>query len=369
MQPPLPSPPSWRSCSVADRVSVGLSGRRHVKVEALSHTTEFRANQSLLRDIGAAMEEAVWQGATLTFPLPEGAQPRVDRAHADLAQRHGSAWISTVPLVKSGRPCGAITLERNRAEALSRADLTLCENIGALLGPLLEVKRTVDKPWPGKIAAALREATAPLFGPGHLGLKAGVALALAALAAAAFIHGDYRVSAPARLEGAVQRVMVAPAEGYLKQVLRAAGRPRQAWASGGRAGRRRPQARRAQGAERAVAAGELLRHRAGQAGPRRGCDPWAPSWKQARAQLALVQSRLQRTQVARAVRQRGDYRRSDPVARRAGEEGRSADDAGTRARLPRDPRGRRARHRPTSSWARPDRSRCQPCRATPFRWR
>ena len=129
-----------------------------MKVEALSHTTEFRANQSLLRDIGAAMEEAVWQGATLTFPLPEGAQPRVDRAHADLAQRHGSAWISTVPLVKSGRPCGAITLERNRAEALSRADLTLCENIGALLGPLLEVKRTVDKPWPAKIAAALREA-------------------------------------------------------------------------------------------------------------------------------------------------------------------------------------------------------------------
>ncbi|HYL19239.1 MAG TPA: HlyD family efflux transporter periplasmic adaptor subunit [Burkholderiales bacterium] len=199
-----------------DRVSVGLSGRRHVKVEALSHATEFRSNQSLLRDIGAAMEEAIWQGVTLTHPLPEGAQPRVDRAHTDLAQRHGSGWISTVLLVKAGKACGAITLERNRAEGLSRADLTLCENIGALLGPLLEVRRTVGKPWPAKIAGALREAASPLFGAGHLALKVGVGAIVAVLAGAAFIQGDYRVSAPARLEGAVQRVMVAPAEGYLK---------------------------------------------------------------------------------------------------------------------------------------------------------
>ena len=199
-----------------ERVSVGLSGRRHVKVEALSHATEFRANQGLLRDIGAAMEEAIWQGATLVYPLPEGAQPRVDRAHADLAQRHGSAWIATVPLVKAGRPCGAITLERGRSEAIGRADLALCENIAALLGPLLEVKRTVDRPWPTKLASALGEALTPLLGPGHVALKVGVGAALAVLVGAALLPADYRVSAPARLEGEVQRVLVAPADGYLK---------------------------------------------------------------------------------------------------------------------------------------------------------
>ena len=199
-----------------ERVSVGLSGRRHVKVEALSHATEFRANQGLLRDIGAAMEEAIWQGATLVYPLPEGAQPRVDRAHADLAQRHSSAWIATVPLVKAGRPCGAITLERGRSEAMGRADLALCENIAALLGPLLEVKRTVDRPWPAKLAGALGEAFAPLLGPGHVALKVGVGASLAVLVGAALLPTDYRVSAPARLEGEVQRVLVAPADGYLK---------------------------------------------------------------------------------------------------------------------------------------------------------
>ena len=201
------------SCS---RVSVGLCGRRHVKVAALSHSAEIVETQGLMRALGAAMEEAVWQGVTLVFPLPEGAQPRVDRAHADLAQRHGCAWVATIPLAKSGKAFGAMTLERTRSQGLSRSELTLCEHIGALLGPLLELKHAVSKPWYAKIAAGVREGCAPLFGPGHLAAKATLAAVLLSVAAAAFIQGDYRVSARARLEGSVQRLLAAPADGYLK---------------------------------------------------------------------------------------------------------------------------------------------------------
>jgi biotin carboxyl carrier protein len=188
-----------------------------VQVEALSHSTEFKTNQGLLRDIGAAMEETIWQGSTLLFPQPDGAQPRVDRAHTTLAQRHGSQAICTVLLLKNGRAVGAMMFERNRAEQLARADFTLCENIGALLGPLLDTRRTSDKAWPLKIVGALGEATSPLFGPGHRAAKIITGSLLALLIGAAFVPGDYRVSAPARLEGAVQRVMVAPGDGYLKQ--------------------------------------------------------------------------------------------------------------------------------------------------------
>jgi RND family efflux transporter MFP subunit len=200
-----------------DRVSVGLMGRRHVKVHALSHSTEFKANQGLLRDIGAAMEETIWQGSTLLFPQPEGAQPRVDRAHTTLAQRHGAQAICTVLLVKNGKAVGAMMFERNRTEQLARSEFTLCENIGALLGPLIDRKHESDRPWPMKILSALREAVAPIFGPGNRAIKIGAGAAVVTLIAAAFIPGDYRVSAPARLEGAVQRVMVAPGDGYLKQ--------------------------------------------------------------------------------------------------------------------------------------------------------
>jgi multidrug resistance efflux pump len=188
-----------------------------VKVEALSHSSEFKSNQGLLRDIGAAMEEAIWQGSTLVFPQPEGAQPRVDRAHATLASRHGAMTIYTILLVKAGKPVGAIALERSRTDPLPRSEVTLGENIGALLGPLLEMKRTADRPWPLKMWQALREAIAPLTGPGHRLTKIVTGCAVALLAAAALISGEFRVSAPARLEGAMQRVLVAPGEGYLKQ--------------------------------------------------------------------------------------------------------------------------------------------------------
>jgi multidrug resistance efflux pump len=67
-----------------------------------------------------------------------------------------------------------------------------------------------------KILLALREAAAPLLGPGHKLAKVIAAVLSVVVVAAALIPGDYRVSAPARLEGAVQRVLVASADGYLK---------------------------------------------------------------------------------------------------------------------------------------------------------
>jgi RND family efflux transporter MFP subunit len=200
-----------------DRVSLGLSGRRHVRVEALSHSADFKSNQGLLRDIGAGMEEAIWQGATLVFPQPDGAQPRVDRAHATLQQRHGAVVIYSVLLVRSGKPIGAVTLERSRSDPLPRAEVALVENIGALLGPLLADKHAVSRAWPMKIVHALREAFAPLFGPGHRFAKIVFATVALILVGGALVPGDYRVSAPSRLEGAMQRVLVAPGEGYLKQ--------------------------------------------------------------------------------------------------------------------------------------------------------
>ena len=82
--------------------------------------------------------------------------PRVDRAHATLQQRHGAVVIYSVLLVRSGKPIGAVTLERSRSDPLPRAEVALVENIGALLGPLLADKHAVSRAWPMKIVHALR---------------------------------------------------------------------------------------------------------------------------------------------------------------------------------------------------------------------
>jgi len=172
----------------------------------------------------------------------------------------------------------------------------LCENIGALLGPLLEVRRTVGKPWPAKIAGALREGASPLFGTGHLALKVGVAATVAVLAGAAFIPGDYRVSAPARLEGAIQRVMVAPAEGYLKLAhVRPGDRVKEGQVVAElsdedlKLEERKAQSELSQ-IENSYGTALVKQDRAEVA-------ILGAKLEQARAQLALVQTRLQRTQV------------------------------------------------------------------------
>ena len=56
-----------------------------------------------------------------------------------------------------------------------------------------------------------------LFGPNNLGKRITAASALMLILLASFGSGDYRITAPAGIEGAIQRVIVAPFDGYIAQ--------------------------------------------------------------------------------------------------------------------------------------------------------
>jgi RND family efflux transporter MFP subunit len=200
-----------------DRAALGFVNARRVKVEALSHNTDVRQNQAAIRDLACAMDECLDQAATLVYPQPANAKPRITQAHADLLRRTGNTSVCSVPLVKSGEVFGVLTVERRSNASFDTDTVALCEHVACLVGPVLELKRTQDRPLAAKLAAAGRGFVGRLFGPHHITLK----VVGATLAAAAFglcvIHGDYRVSAPARVEGSVQRALVAPTEGFIKQ--------------------------------------------------------------------------------------------------------------------------------------------------------
>jgi multidrug efflux pump subunit AcrA (membrane-fusion protein) len=57
-----------------------------------------------------------------------------------------------------------------------------------------------------------------LLAPGNAAKKIGAGAAVLLLTALPFLPAEYRISAPARLEGSVQRALVAPADGFLRQV-------------------------------------------------------------------------------------------------------------------------------------------------------
>jgi multidrug efflux pump subunit AcrA (membrane-fusion protein) len=145
------------------------------------------------------------------------------RAHAELARRQGLYSICTVPLLASGKPVGAITLERESDRPFDAVALDLCRDIAELIGPILDLRRREERPLAAKTMERLRTSLIHLFGPGHLRLKTLV-LSTAALAVLLTLaKGEYRVTAHSVIEGAFQMAVVAPQAGYIAEARMRAG--------------------------------------------------------------------------------------------------------------------------------------------------
>jgi hypothetical protein len=200
-----------------DRVSVGFMHGGHVRLDAVSHSAQFKERTNLMRAVATAMDEAVDQGATVVLPPPKGAQPLVRRAHEALASELGSGAIVTVPMLVSGKPVGALTLERSAESGFDAPTIELCEAVAGLAGPMLDVHRREDRWFGARLAAWWREKLGQLFGPRHAGLKLAAILAFALLAFLTLVKGDFRVSASTVLEPQLQLAATAPFNGYIRE--------------------------------------------------------------------------------------------------------------------------------------------------------
>ena len=201
-----------------DRAAIGFVSGSHVKVLAMSNTAEAAAGAHELTDaFSAAMEEAIDQSSTLVLPVEANARPLITLANTELARRYGGA-VLTVPLVRRGVAFGAIALARADAERPGREYVALAEHIASMVGPLLELKREGERSWHSRLGQVLRRAGKALVSPGHVAGKAaalGIGLLIAAMF---FVPVQYRVGAQARVEGSVQRALVAPSDGFLRIV-------------------------------------------------------------------------------------------------------------------------------------------------------
>lgn len=198
-----------------DQVSIGFRRYRRTKITALSHAAQFGGRMNLIRDIGAAMDEAIDQRCSVLYPPPDDGEYRVTRAHGELARSHDAGTVLTVPLVAHGRFLGALSFERPPGRLFDANTISLCDCVGAVLGPLLESKRKEDRWVLRKVLESLGEQVAHLVGPRYFLRKLAV-LAIAGLAVFFYYaKTDFRVTSPAAVEGLVQRVIVAPFDGYV----------------------------------------------------------------------------------------------------------------------------------------------------------
>src|SRR5580765_1271902 len=199
-----------------DRVAVGWVHGDCSAVVALSHAADFDPRQAVSERIAAAMDEALEQASTVVVPPREGALPQVSLAHAELAGIDARA-VCTVLLVDAGKPVGALTFERASAR-FNQDEAVFCEDAAALAASILSLKRRAERGWAASTAEAMRGLWTRLASPE--GRRARLCLAASGLAAAVllFVPVPYYIAAPARLEGSVQRVVVAPVDGFLEQV-------------------------------------------------------------------------------------------------------------------------------------------------------
>jgi len=199
------------------RVSLGFVHANRIRVEALSHCSRIDPRSSLVRAIQDAMTEALDQCATVVYPRNDVNPVQITRFHSQLAAIHQEEAICTLPLVKNEKAVGALLLEREADNPFTAETVAQCEQIGLLLGPVLDTRRRDERPLPIKVIESLRNGCARLIGPGHLPLKTVTGLLVLMLLWLFMASGTFRVACNSMIEAGVSRVIVAPQKGFIAE--------------------------------------------------------------------------------------------------------------------------------------------------------
>jgi RND family efflux transporter MFP subunit len=197
------------------RVSLGFLRYNRVRVEALSHSSRIDQHSNIIRAIRDAMGEALDQATIVVYPEESDDTVLVTRFHAQLANAQHGAAICTLPLIKNGKPIGALLLERDADKPFTVETKVQCEQIGLLLGPVLETRRRDERPLFSKIIESFQSWCTKLFGPRHLPLKVGVALSAVLLIWLSLATAPFRITSDSVLEAEIRRSVVAPQQGYI----------------------------------------------------------------------------------------------------------------------------------------------------------
>jgi hypothetical protein len=206
-----------------DRVSLGIVEGGRIKVRAVSHSSQFEQRANLVRAVESAMEEAVDQEEAVVYPPVQETRAVVARTHEALLHESEAGSAATFPLLHGDTIVGALTLERAKGHRFDVPTLELCQAVASLAGPIVELKRGNEL---GLLRHGGRSAKGlwqMLVGPQHPGAKLAMAGAAALALFLAFAAGPYRVSGNATIEGAVQRAVTAPINGYVKAAALRAG--------------------------------------------------------------------------------------------------------------------------------------------------
>ena len=198
-----------------DRVSLGVRSRDAIELIALSHGRP-GADVRKDRELTGAMEEAMAQAASVCVPA-DGGVPHVSLAHTGLAQQLGGS-VCSIPLMQRGAVVGVTCFERRREPAPEPVAIEQLEHLLCLVGPVLHLRWLVEQPLGVRLGACIRNWCSGGDKPVKRIKRLGLGVAALLIVLAAFLPANWHVGGRARIEGTVQRALVAPLQGYLQEV-------------------------------------------------------------------------------------------------------------------------------------------------------
>ena len=198
-----------------ERVSIGMMKGSECSIEAVSHSADSDTKYEVHRQLSLAMEEAISQAVSIQSPNSAPTQPRIAQANHALQKMTGH-HICSIPLTHQHDIFGAICIESLNSNQIHLADLM---SVIGLIAPVLQLKWQSETPWYARLKQVL-VSKMDTFVLGKQGITRPLILLLSlGLIALLWIPVTYHISAPARLEGAIQQALVAPDHGYLEQAM------------------------------------------------------------------------------------------------------------------------------------------------------
>ncbi len=202
----------------AARVSLGLVRRDLIEVVALSDGLPPAKHAPLIQRLAAAMAEALDQRCVLQLPASrEAAQPRITLAQQKLLQDEAGSVVN-IPMVVAGEIVGLLCVQRSGAANFTGQEVAALEHLACTAAPVLRLMQLNERPWHRR----LRDEAKARYEKFQEGRALTVRYALVGcgvvLAGLLLIPIDQKIGGHARLEGAVQRMLVSPSDGFLHQV-------------------------------------------------------------------------------------------------------------------------------------------------------
>lgn len=204
------------------RASLGWVRGRNIRLVAMSDTEDLKRHSEAVAHIELAMAECLDQQQPIVHPAPPNAEPllaeAVVHAHKTLTGTQQGRHVLSIPLRMHDDWLGVITLERPDDPFIPEL-ITQLQLAADVISPHLDDRKESDRWLIGHTWASIEWVAAYLVGPKHILWKLLALTLMAAVATCVFVEIPYKVSAEFTLQAHSKRIVPAPYDGDLAEVL------------------------------------------------------------------------------------------------------------------------------------------------------